>query len=188
MSDLVGLTSDVADRLLAAVADMARGVVRSPPRVNTARSVIAAVAMVDSRLREIVDDLQSQLHADGVMVVILAEDQAHMVVIVGAEIVNAEVEDSGVAPAEDSYCKYSITMTSFQVDDSRLEPLLSGNRWVEQVRGYLGGVLVVQDFKVGAVCAVSDNPRQWTHEENRLIQKAATEISTIFERALLAYT
>lgn len=184
--DFASMTSAVADRLIASLDNVIDTSLRARPRVDAARSVLIAVALVDPELRAVVERVQAYMKADGLMVVIMDEDDAHMVVVDGADAVRSELRDIPTAPGEDSYCKYSVTMSiPFTVDDARLEPLLMGNRWVEQVRGYIGGTLVVSDFPVGALCALSDAPRRWSYEESRVIHAAADEVSAILEKALL---
>lgn len=187
--DVASITGDIADRLMVSLNNVIDTSIRARPRVDAARSVLIAVALVDPQLRAVVDRVQAYIQADGVMVVIMDEDEAHMVMVDGADVVRTELRDIPTAPGADSYCKYSVTMSiPFTVEDARLEPVLKGNRWVEQVRGYIGGTLVVSDFPVGALCALSDAPRRWSFEESRLIHAAADEVSAILEKALLGRT
>lgn len=182
--DAASIAGDIADRLIASLDNVIDTSIRARPRVNAARSVLIAVALVDPELRAVVERVQEYIQADGVMVVIMDEDQAHMVTVDGADVVRTELGDIPTAPGEESYCKYTVTMSiPFTVEDALLEPVLKGNRWVDQVRGYLGGTLMVSDFPVGALCALSDAPRQWSYEESRLIHAAADEVSAILEMA-----
>ncbi len=189
MEDVVDLTSRAVERLMATLNDVVGVTLRDRPRVATASAIITAVVLVDRRLQEVVDRVQMQMHADGVMVVILDGDTAHVVTMAGSEVVDNQIlDDDDSAPAEDSYCKYSITMSvPFVVVDAMEEPLLAGNPYAELVRGYLGGNLIVRMESVGALCAVTDNPRVWSAEDERVIQDAAAEVSAILERALVTY-
>ncbi len=189
MSDVVDQTSRAVDHLMAALDDVIGLVLRDGPRAATASSVITAVVVVDGRLQTVVDRVRAQTHADGVMVVVIDGDTAHVVTMAGGDVVDIKIlDDDDSAPAEDSYCKYSITMSvPFVVEDAMKEPLLVGNPYVELVRGYIGGALVVQMESVGALCAVTDNPRKWSVEDERIIREGAVEVSAILESALATY-
>lgn len=175
-----------ADDLLTMLNEMIGTTVKDPPRVKAARAVIEAVLAIDLRLQDTVDRLCDQLQSDGVLVVILDDENATVVIMAGGETIEAEiVDEDNNAPAEDSYCKYCVANKDmFVVQDSRRTVALHGNPYVDLVRGYVGAALVVNDYAVGALCATTDTPRDWTEDEIALLRQEAKEVSSILERAL----
>lgn len=189
MDDAVLRISEAADQLLLMLDNVVDVSLKEKRRAATAISIISAVVVVNHELQVIVTRLLREMNADGIQIVILDEDTAHVVVIAGAEVIESQILDENCsAPAADSYCKFTVTMSvPFIVVDAKKEPALKGNPYIELVRGYIGGVLTVQKSRIGALCAVTDKPRSWTDEENLTIHKAAVEVSAILEEALLLY-
>lgn len=182
---ILARTEYAADCLLAALNQAVGMAVRSPLRVATSRQVIEAVFQCDLRLQDIVEALRDDLDTDGVLVLVLDEEKQ---TIVAADL---EGMDEAVAcgidgsPVADSYCQYEIGVhDTFVVSDARLEPMLKGNPSVDVVPGYLGGVLKVREERVGALCALSQTPRDWTVQQQACITETAEQVSAILEKAL----
>lgn len=177
------------DLLLDALNQAVGLAIRSEPRAQTATQVIKAAFTCDLRLQDIVASVQEELRVDGVFIIILDKEKAHVITLSGWEEEAAAIlDDTNALPVEDSYCKIAVgVQDSFVVDDAMTEPLLQGNPHVEQVRGYLGEVLIVRQERVGSLCAISGTPRAWDDEEQRLVQKSAKEVSSILELALARF-
>ncbi len=190
MPDTVTTVGEASDRLLKLLEDIIDVNLKSPVRVATARSVLEACFSVNVRLQELVNELQSSLGADGILVVILDDNRAYVITVAGGQIIKDQIiDEDNSTPASDSYCKYCVANDAeFVVTDALYEPSLVNNPYIQLVRGYLGSALKVNGQVVGALCATTDNPRHWTLQETAAIISSAKQVSTILESVLQKYT
>lgn len=189
MADVIDRIAEEADSLLAMLNNVIGTTLRDPPRVKAARAVIEAVVAVDFRLQAIVDEIQATLESDGVLIVVMDDQTAEVIVMSGGETIKSELLDANNgSPGEDSYCKYCVAnKATFVTHDAKATAALKGNPYVDIVRGYVGAALIVNDYAVGALCATSEAPRQWSDEEVGFLMSRSREVSAILEAALLRF-
>ncbi len=178
-----------SDDLLTLLNEVVGAAITHKPRVREARAVVEAVVLVDFRLQRITDEIQTLLGADGVLIVVLDDAKAEVVIMSGGHVVHSLVLEAETEPAAaDAYCKYCVASRhTFVVTDARTTPILQGNPYINLVQGYLGAPLIINEQAIGALCATSLRPREWTIAEEAVMVERAREMSEILERALGEY-
>lgn len=117
--------------------------------------------------------LASRLTGAPVALVSLVEDQR--------EYIAASLRPGGPGPSEipisHSFCQHVVRSGEvFKVDDSRTHPLVSSNPAVSElgVAAYLGApVRHPQGYLLGAICAIANEPRQWSPEDVEVLRDLA---------------
>lgn len=91
-------------------------------------------------------------------------------------------------PLSHSFCQHVVhSGEALVIEDARIHPLVKDNRAIEElgVVGYLGIPLKTQDNQaLGSLCAIQSSPRQWTPEEQQVLEDLAAMVMTETELRL----
>jgi diguanylate cyclase len=94
-------------------------------------------------------------------------------------------------PLSHSFCQYAVVHRApLIVDDARLDPVLGETLAVREfgVIAYASMPLILADGNaVGTLCAIDDQPRQWSEDELRVLEDLAAAVKSVLDlRAGLA--
>jgi len=110
----------------------------------------------------------------------------------GATGLTGALVDCAETPLSHSFCRHVVQLAeSLRVDDARRHPLVFDNPAINEldVIGYLGVPLCTSDgHTLGSLCAITNEPREWTDAEEQLLRDLAVSVVSDLElRGELAY-